>query len=198
VRIELMRRAWALAIAGTPQTRIATELGISQSQVSRYLARVSAKAWDRLEDDAKTYALLSLAQTDLVLARAIEAFDRSTRPKKSATKKTTPLKLHGGTTTEGLSADATTTQVVDREGEPAWLGEIRASIRLRLEILDRFAPRPASNDPQGPSGLTVVDALAAAEARDAEYQPDPDSEPDGDDPADDAAAQCPPPSTDAG
>ena len=168
-RLDLMRRAWRLAVEGKPQTLIASELGISQPQVSRYLARISSRASDRLIDDARTYAILSLNQTDAVLFEALKAFERSTRPKKSATKKT-PTSADGsakGAPTDG--SGSTTTQVVEREGDPAWLSEVRAAIRLRFEVLDRVAPAKKAEDDEDGGDGTLAGALLDAERRDESY-----------------------------
>lgn len=163
LRIEHKRRAWGLAMKGVTQAEIARELGITQQQVSHYLAATARKAHEQLEDAARTYVMLSLGQTDQVLFEAMKAFERSTKPKKRARKTSPDGSTRGDSPVEGR----TTTEVTEREGEPAWLATVMAAIRLRHELL----PVPTTEKAEDDSGDgTVAGALLDAERRDAAYR----------------------------
>ena len=66
-RIELRRRAWELRIAGLTQQQIAARLQISQSLVSRMLARARADATEATHTVAATATTEQVARLDRML-----------------------------------------------------------------------------------------------------------------------------------
>lgn len=66
-RIELRRRAWELRIAGLTQQQIGAKLGISQSIVSRMLARARADATEATQNIAATATTEQIARLDRML-----------------------------------------------------------------------------------------------------------------------------------
>jgi predicted transcriptional regulator len=172
-RLEHMRRAWSLAVEGKTQAEIASELGVSQGWVSRCLAEIARKRSEHLTELSMMHTLMDIERQHQAWRESMEAFQRSKRARKSATKKTMPGLIPttspAGTTTAAPSVDATTTQVVERDGEPAWLREARESIRLKHELLAAHAPKLDATAKDAGAG-NVADALIEAERRDKEYQ----------------------------
>jgi hypothetical protein len=173
-RLELMRRAWSLAVDGRAQASIAAELGISTSQVCRYLRKMRDAAWTGVVEEVLTYQVLSLRQTDRLLDEALRGLERSTRPRKKATRKVGAAGAAG----KGDGPEPqTTTEAVEGPGDPAWLAEARASIRLRLDQLDRLMPRDDPKQADEAGAATVAGALLEAERRDEAYPTPPAPEP---------------------
>ena len=66
-RIEFRRRAWELRIAGLTQQQIGAKLGLSQSIVSRMLARARADATEATHTVAATATTEQVARLDRML-----------------------------------------------------------------------------------------------------------------------------------
>lgn len=66
-RIEYRRRAWELRLAGLTQQQIGTKLGISQSLVSRMLARARADATTATHEIASNATTEQVARLDRML-----------------------------------------------------------------------------------------------------------------------------------
>lgn len=66
-RIELRRRAWELRLAGLTQQQIGAKLGVSQSIVSRMLARARQDATEAAQSIAATATTEQVARLDRML-----------------------------------------------------------------------------------------------------------------------------------
>lgn len=175
-RTDLEASAWALSQQGWSQPRIARHHDVDQGTVSRALAKVRKRASEKLDEDAKLWLVTLLEQLEHVADEALQAWERSKKPKKKASRKS-GLSVVGtdGETTAGQ--DQTMTEIVEREGEPGFLNAYFGAIdriRTMLNLDARTIPRESvTYDGDTPS---VRDALAEAEAADAAYRPDPPSE----------------------
>lgn len=178
LRRSLQLRAWELMTEGRKQAEIAADLSrlhpdvsVTQSTVSRWISAQSRRIVARLDDVASTAFAAALAHYDRLIAEAWLAWERSKAPKKSATSSTAGDKR------------TTRTTLAEREGNPAWMAELRALIAAKCQLLSlqaRFAPPPPDAAPKG--GVSLLDVIGGSEAIEQEYYPAPES-----------AAPAPPP-----
>jgi predicted transcriptional regulator len=170
-RAEKRRRAWSLRQRGWTEQRIADELQVNQSTVSRYLDQLTRRSIANLDDRIARDFLATLGILDHAIDEAAQAWERSKKPRKKASKRTGA----GGKAGPG---EQTTAESTERDGDPAFWQILLSALDRKRQLLaldERFAP-PKSDDGPGHGGMTVLDALAEAEARDAEYDPDPDGD----------------------
>lgn len=163
-RVEKQATAWALRTKGWTETRIAAQLEIDQSTVSRWLKAIAARVLRDLDDEARTELVVLLGQLHHVADEALQAWERSKKPKKRGSQRT------GGK--DGKPGATSTTEVIERDGDPAHLQTYHATFDRIVKLLaleDRFRPKSADDEERG---LTLAAALAAAEQVDADYQPD--------------------------
>lgn len=115
VRRAREARAWEMRSRGRSQLSIARELGLTQSGVSRLLARVERRELRRLSAAVERLKVVQSAQLDHIIEESLEAWHRSKTPKKRAASKTAV----GG---EGDGGDEVrTTEVVERDGDTGYL-----------------------------------------------------------------------------
>jgi DNA-binding MarR family transcriptional regulator len=174
---EVEARAWALTQQGWSQRRIAETLDVDQGTVSRAITRVCKKVADGLHEEIRTFLVVTLHQLEHARDEAIQAWERSKKPKRKSSKRSLSSFLDGSEPTEGPGSrtrDQTLVELQEREGEPAYLSAYLAAIdRINslLHLSDHMKP-VAKSDDDGET-VTVRDALAEALAADAAYVADP-------------------------
>ncbi len=166
VRPHLKLRAWQLMTEGRTQAEIAFEVSgiypgikVGQSTVSRWITAESRRAVAQLDDTAATAIAAAIAQLRRQISESWLAWERSKNPKKEGTQSTVNDKK------------TTRTKVTEREGNPVWLAEHRASIEALCRLLQverRFAPAPPAADDALAAG-TLAAALVAMAERNARY-----------------------------
>jgi hypothetical protein len=163
-RLAIEAQAWELTQQGWSQVRIARSLEVDQGTVSRALSRVCRRVSRALDETAENRVIESLLQYDHARDEAIQAWERSKKPKRKSARRTS-----GGASSPSASDGQTTVELIEREGEPAYLAAFLASIdRIRqlLHLDDRTRPKTSDHAGQLP---TVRDVLAEALAADAAY-----------------------------
>jgi predicted transcriptional regulator len=171
-RAEARRKACSLRQRGWTEQRIADHLSLNQSTISRYLDQLTRKAVANLDARINREFLATLGIYDHTVDEALQAWERSKKPKRKASKRS------GGAKGDGSSAESTTAETTERDGDPAFLTlALSASDRKRqlLALDERFAPPKADDDQVdgGASGMTVAEAiLRQAEARDESFESD--------------------------
>jgi predicted transcriptional regulator len=170
-RIEKMRQAWELAQSGTPQQKIAADLGISQGQVSKYLSLIGRIAMDRLAERAMFSRILALDHAEVQYFEAMQAFERSkrSRKKQTAKKSMTPTST-AGSMKEEASGGQSTLEVIDRDGDPAWIGKAMDAIRLHVDLIERFVPTESDETDDAGDGTVAGALIAEAERRNEAYR----------------------------
>lgn len=165
-RVEKESQAWSLRSKGWTEARIGEALGLSQPTVSRYLKRTSNRVLRDLDATARHELVVSIAQLNYVKDEALQAWERSKKPKKKASKRT-GAKSSKGEGGAGATDESQTTEVVERDGDVAYLATFYAAVdRLsRLLHLESHV-RPTPDDDA--SGVTLARALLIAEQVDAE------------------------------
>lgn len=152
-----VERAWQMAVDGQSQATIASELGVSQGQVSRLLARAGRRVAEQMAGEMVDRLRQSLDQTDLLWWEAMQGHKRAMQPSKR-------------TVTKG---EVVTVYVVYRDGDPAWIHEALEVMKLRFDLFRRILPRPegAKGGPWAAERpVTVASALLEAERLDAAYR----------------------------
>lgn len=157
VRAEKQATAWALRQKVWSEARIAAHLGVDQSTVSRWLSSIHRRVLRDLDELARTELVTLLGQLSHIADEAMQAWERSKAPKKRARKGQ-----------DGKGDGSTTTEVIERDGDPAFLAAYHATfdriVRL-LAIEDRFRPADQADDERG---MTLALALTQAEVIDAQ------------------------------
>lgn len=120
---EHERRAWELRTRGWSQTRIGAELSLDQSTISKALQRVSARVLAELRPQVEAMKAEQTAQLEHLLDEAVQAWERSRRPKV--------------TTADG---DDVKTVTLETAGEPRFLAEARALLTSIRDLWGLDAP----------------------------------------------------------
>ena len=171
------------------QQRIAAELGVDQSTVSRGLARVHRRSLEDLDGTVRLRLITLVEQLDHVLDESLQAFERSKQPRKVASRTVAdnpasfeedpwnPDDAPGGTKKKiPPTLTTSTTQVEERDGNPAFINAFYAGTdRLRkLLNLDELTKPKAGADGAGDTPSVrdaLAEALAVADAYEAETSP---------------------------
>lgn len=109
-------RAWRLRSRGWSQQRIADELGVTQSAVSRLLGRVERRELRRMSASVERIKVVQSAQLEYVADEALAAWERSKTPRKRAASKRAVGEGQG----EG-GDEIQTTEVIERDGDTGYL-----------------------------------------------------------------------------
>lgn len=161
VRAEKQATAWALRQKCWSEARIALHLAVDQSTVSRWLSGIHRRVLRDLDELAKVELVALLGQLSHIADEAMQAWERSKKPRKRA------RQGQGGG--EG-DKPTTQTEIIERDGDPAFLAAYHATFDRIVKLLaleDRFRPAPADDDGRG---MTLAGALALAESVDASYE----------------------------
>jgi hypothetical protein len=122
-------RAWELKSRGYTDARIAAELGVSRSTVTKALGRVERRELGRLSDQFEAQKVLVLARLEAILRAAWEGWDLSKRPERTVRVRHGPR----GRTAERVWRS--------RCGDPRCLNLVRRVLRDIRELLGLDAPR---------------------------------------------------------
>lgn len=168
-------RAWRMRSRGWSQLRIADELGITQSGVSRLLARVERRELRRLSKAVERLKVVQSAQLDHVIEESIDAWHRSKTPRKRAASKTEIPggggDGHGG---DDQGGETRTTEVVERDGEASYLYAAMTALTHQRSLWG-LDVAPALQDPVG----SIADLTRDLFRRAAEYEQRGDGEGEG-------------------
>jgi len=107
--------AWAMRARGFSQVRIARELGLTQSGVSRLLRRVESRELRRMSKSIERIKAVQNAAFEAIIEESLEAWQRSKTPRKRAARKTS------GDGQGGADDAVETTEVVERDGDCSYL-----------------------------------------------------------------------------
>lgn len=115
-----MSRAWTLRARGWSQCAIAEELGITQSAVSKLLARIERRELKRLAAAVERQKVTQHFHLEHVASEAFQAWDRSKTPRKRAASRRSIDGGGGGGDGQG-GDEVQTTEVIERDGDPSYL-----------------------------------------------------------------------------
>lgn len=134
--------AFEMRCEGFTQTRIADELGITQSAVSLMLARVSGKAEAELATLAAQKKMEMMERLETVFTEAMNAWERSKRPKQRRGRR---KRL-----TNGEDVTQVDERVEQRCGDPRFLDRAMNAMRAQRVLLglECASPQPPQDNPQ--------------------------------------------------
>jgi hypothetical protein len=140
VTIARETRAWDLRQQGWTHERIAADLGVDRSTVTRILGRLSARYMAALAKDVDQVKGGQIAQLEYIADEAMQAWERSKAPGVTRTRKTVTLK---NKTDEGLvsvPAVELTRRVEYQVGEATYLSTAMDALGAIRKILGADAP----------------------------------------------------------
>lgn len=144
--VQLQRKCWT-------QDRIAGDLGVSQSTISRALARYNARALKRLERQIAATKAQQIAQLEWLAAQATEAWERSLADEERVKTINTVKTIEVASGVDGVGSevktetfDKTETSVKGQSGNPALIREAREAMAAIRAILGLHAPPPKEEE----------------------------------------------------
>lgn len=130
VVVERKKRAWELSQQGWSEKRIAEELGVDRTTVSRYLTSLSRRALAQLEDEVAKAKAIQLRQLQHVIDEAFQAWRDSRKPEQTVSKKVVPATEDGGE-----NHTIITTKVRGQSGNPRHLRNAMTAMAEIRELL---------------------------------------------------------------
>jgi predicted transcriptional regulator len=167
IHLERAIRAWDLRQRGWSQRRIAGELSISQGTVSRLLDAIERRELARLSKRVERQKVEQTYQLDHIIDEALDAWERSKKPRVKTGKRSGGGKLGTG--------ESTVSEVIQREGEPAFLDRALGALDRKRSLWGLDAPKARPKDEE--SGLSVSAIAARLQQADAAYDAEPDPTP---------------------
>ena len=132
------RRAWELRVQGWTQERIALELNLSQSGVSRVLRRAEKRALAQTDKDVRLAKMRILGQLDHLLGEALAGWEKS---KNCLTRKTIIRETDRGTVTDRV-------EITPNIGDPRFLKVALDAVSRQVAVLRLDEePKPVQSDP---------------------------------------------------
>lgn len=140
--------AWRLAAKGYTHDKIAEELGVERSTVTKMLHRVEKRAVAKMDGEVKEEKVRQLAVLHVVQDEAMVAFEESKKPEQTVEQKESG-NSKGGDDDGGKSIE-TKKKVTTKTGDPAYLDRaMEASTQIR-KLLGLDAPqKTAYTNPTG-------------------------------------------------
>lgn len=130
---ERERRSWDLRQKGWTHERIAVELNLERSTVSKILGRVSKRYNDHIIEAMAEERATQVARLNLIVDESMRAWERSKTPTKKARKQ------HTGTAV-GTGTELVETRLEDRDGDPRYLDTAMKAMADIRRILGLDAP----------------------------------------------------------
>ncbi len=145
---ERERRAWELRQQGWTHARIAVELGLDPSTITKMLARIRKRYLAEIQDQVEAETIEQVAQLRFIVDEAMQAWLASKEASKSVAQKKKPG--------QGAGGDEITTRVQDQDGDPRYLGTAMSALGDIRKILGVDAP-VRSDITSGGKALRAVD-----------------------------------------
>lgn len=121
--LERERRAWELRQRGWTHERIAQEIGVERSAVTKALGRMSKRTLARLGDEIMRAKAEQLAQLEFIADEALQAWERSKEASKAV------VRRQGGEQGRVEGPAMITTSMKDADGDPRYLEQARAAMK---------------------------------------------------------------------
>jgi len=119
---------WELRQKGYTHQRIADEVGLERSAVTKILQRLSARVVEKLDGLAKEQLTTQIDRLEFIADEMFQAWQKSKEAQKSVSKKT------------GSGGEQLTIQTEDQDGNIRYLVEARAAMADIRKILGLDAP----------------------------------------------------------
>jgi hypothetical protein len=139
---ERERRAWELRQKFWTHERIAAELGVDRSTVTKMLARVSRRILDTMQSEVAAMKAEQVSQLTFIADEAMQAWNASKQPAKEARKLTRK--------TRKVADDETQMKSKDQNADPRYLATAMQALTDIRAIMGLNAPtKVAPTDPTG-------------------------------------------------
>lgn len=137
VLAEREAQVWALRRQGYTHERIAAELGLERSTVSKMLTRLTKRANTHLEEEIVEVKLAQIGQLQYIADEALQAWHKSKEAQKSVAKRTLNRPNRFG---RGQPEEEMTIQTEDQDGNPRYLEAARGAMGDLRKLLGLDAP----------------------------------------------------------
>jgi predicted transcriptional regulator len=133
-------RAWELRGLGWSQARIAAELGVERSAVSRMLKRAGERVLEELADEVEQVKAEQTAVLEHIADEALQEWQRSKAARKAVTKRTGSAGAG-----DGKASEQVTQQVAEQTGDVAYLDRAMAALDRIRGIWGADAPQKVAH-----------------------------------------------------
>ena len=175
VAVERERRAWELRQKFWTHERIAAELGVDRSTVTKMLARISDRFWSSISGQIAAMKGDQVSQLMVIADEAMQAWESSKRPAKNAKKVTRKRGGSAGGHTAGAGSahgsygrssgasggtddEETLMQSNDQNADPRYLASAMDALGDIRKIMGLDAPsKVAPTTPDGQRPYRAVD-----------------------------------------
>lgn len=134
----------SLYLSGKTQADIASQIGVSQQQISKYLARLQEAWLERMGERLESVKGRELARLDRLEREYWEAWARSCLPEQTNVNKAKTTTVEAYTEAGLIEAPALDREWAHTErgqvGNPRFLEGVQNCIEMRLRIVGGFAP----------------------------------------------------------
>lgn len=137
---ERERRAWELRQQGATHDRIALELGVDRTTVTKLLARLSQRYLATIQEEVGAVKGEQVAQLSYIYDEAMQAWSASKQASKVVGKRVKKVNAAKG----GSDGEEVTTRVQDEDGDPRYLQTAMSALSDIRKILGADAPIKAN------------------------------------------------------
>lgn len=159
---ERERNIWDLRQKGYTHTRIAAEMGLDTSTITKTLQRLTRRVNAQLEDDMIEQRITQIARLDMIADEALQAWHKSQEADRTVSKRTAQGASMGF---KRAPAEEIVVQTKNREGEARYLETARLALADIRKILALDAPVKQDVQLHSPDGsaipVSLVDYRAA-------------------------------------
>lgn len=159
---EREAQAWNLRQKLYTHQRIADELGVERSTVTKTLLRLSARANKQLVDLVTEQKLAQLEQLSYMADEAMQAWHRSKEAQRSVGKRTVTQPA-SGLRKAGAPHEEMTVQTEDQDGNARYLDAARAALGDIRKLLSLETQRTEISGPEGGPVRVATETLTEDE-----------------------------------
>lgn len=145
-------QVWALRQKFFTHQRIADELGLERSTVTKMLQRITRRSLNALGDDIREKKVAQLEQLEYIADEAIQGWHRSKEAQKNVSRRTSEK---SGRLVGGGKREETLIQTSDMDGDPRYLETAMRALAEIRKIAGIDAPKAVELSGRGGSALQV-------------------------------------------
>lgn len=121
-------RAWELRMIGYTHDRIAEELNMKRSSVTKILARVRKRVQSKLDSDVEQHHSEQIARLNRIYYEAMHAWENSKQTSKTVSKRRTGAGTVPVEGEIGVGQEEVTIKLQDEDGDPRYLNAAMAAL----------------------------------------------------------------------
>jgi predicted transcriptional regulator len=124
-------QVWTLRQKGYTHQRIADEIGLERSTVTKMVHRITGRVVNKLDEVVKEQIVIQVEQLSFIVDEMFQAWQRSKEAQKSVSKKT----IAGGGRFNKAKGEELTVETEDQDGNERYSAEARAAMADIRKIL---------------------------------------------------------------